>query len=104
MLTSSTASSTRQRERALEEEMNLEKYEFQSEFLRSRLAQGRDEGREEGRVEGLARAVITVLEARRLSVSDEQRGMILGCTEPEVLEAWLQRAATADGAGDLFGP
>jgi len=74
-----------------------------SEFARRFIAKGRAEGEVEGRlegktvgrVEGHARALLRILGARGLSVSDAERGEILCCAELVVLEAWLDRALTA---------
>ena len=57
--------------------------------------QGRDEGRREGRVEEAARAVLTVLRARGLEMSDTAREHILAEKIPERLERWLAKAAVA---------
>jgi hypothetical protein len=50
----------------------------------------------------LAQAVLTVLEARRLRLSDDQRATVLACTDPDTLAIWLQRAATATVTDELF--
>ncbi len=97
--------------RVLEAEMNLENYEVQSEFLRKLKAsaqaqgeaQGHAQGQAEGRREALTCAVVEVLAARGLAVTDEQRARITACTDPDALVAWLQRAATASNADELFG-
>lgn len=88
--------------RHLEELMATGTYEYQSDFARRYVEQGRAEGREEGRAEGEARAVLRVLAARRVEVSEEVRERVLGCTDPEVLDRWLERALTARTAHDLF--
>jgi hypothetical protein len=46
--------------------------------------------------------VLDVLDARGLTVSDAQRERILGCSDLEVLKAWLRRAATVATADALF--
>lgn len=79
--------------------MNFGKCELDSPFLRERMA----EKQAEGRVEALAGAVLKVLEARRVPISDEQRETITACTDPELLDAWLQQAVTAASADELFG-
>lgn len=84
--------------RTLEVEMNLQNYEVRSEYLRKLKA----EGRAEGRAEGLGRAVLEVLEARGLSVTDEQREMVTRCADVDTLLAWLQRAVTASRPDELF--
>jgi predicted transposase/invertase (TIGR01784 family) len=72
--------------------------------------EGREEGREEGRKEGelrgqvttLAEAVLTVLTARGLSISESVRAQILSTTDPALLTAWLARASTAASAEDCL--
>ena len=52
----------------------------------------RDRGKAVVRVEGHARALLRILGARGLSVSDAERGEILCCAELTVLDAWIERA------------
>jgi hypothetical protein len=65
-------------------------------------AEGRAQGRAEGRLDGYADAIVRVLGARGLPVTNEQRGRILGCRDPEILNAWLVRSATATSVHDVF--
>src|SRR5436305_3203822 len=92
-------------------ETMMKGYEYQSDFAKKYVAQGRAEGLAEGRTEGLtkgltegrtegrteeaARAVLTVLRARGLAVSDAVRERILSRKDPERLERWLEKAAVA---------
>jgi hypothetical protein len=46
--------------------------------------------------------VLTVLEARGLTVSPEQRERILGCKDAAELVRLIRRAATIERASDLF--
>lgn len=87
---------------ALEELMASGNYEFQSDFAKKHQAKGRTEGREEGEQLGRARAVLSLLEMRKLIVSSEQRARILACTDSAQLDAWLLKAATAAAADELF--
>jgi hypothetical protein len=96
--------------RKLEELMRIEGYQYQSEFARKYYAKGRDEGRDEGReqgreqgrVEGQAEALLCILAARGLEVSESQRARILSCTAPSTLQTWLRRAVQIDHMDDLF--
>ncbi|MEO5730669.1 MAG: hypothetical protein ABI134_31985 [Byssovorax sp.] len=63
----------------------------------------RDEGRDAGRLEGFAQAILSVLEARGISVEDRVRAAILGCAEVPRLTQWLARATTAVRADDVIG-
>ena len=62
-------------------------YEFQSDFAKKLIAKGRAEGR--------AHAILDVLEARGVHVSDEARARVLACTDAAQLATWLRKAATA---------
>ena len=65
-------------------------------------AEDRVQNRTEGRVESRAEDVLTVLEARGIGLSSEDRTRITGCTDLKQLSTWLRRAVTADKASDLF--
>jgi flagellar biosynthesis/type III secretory pathway protein FliH len=64
--------------------------------------QGRAEGRAEGEAKGKAQAVLAVLEARGLRISDEQRATIVGCADLAELERWVRKAVTVKKTGALF--
>lgn len=51
---------------------------------------------------GLAKAIVSVLEARDLTLTDEQREEILACTDLAELDRWLDLAVTAASADELF--
>ncbi len=95
--------------KALEEHM-ASGYEYQSDFAKKYVAQGRAEGRAEGKAEGEAEgeargeanALLRVLAARKLSVSDAQRERILGCTDLPSLNRWIERAVTAETTDAVF--
>jgi predicted transposase YdaD len=94
----------------MEELMASGNYEYQSEFAKTHQAKGRAEGRTEGRAEGRtegraegeARSLLTVLDARGLVVSAEQKERITTCTDLELLGRWLRKAVTARSAEELF--
>jgi hypothetical protein len=65
-------------------------YEFQSESLRKNVATTK------------AAAVLAVLEARELSLSDEQKKRILGCADITTLDQWIRRAVTTASVDALF--
>ena len=65
-------------------------------------AEGRTEGRTEGRAEGTAKSVLMIMGARGLHVGDAARQRIEACSDVEMLEHWLVRAATAASAEDIF--
>jgi hypothetical protein len=55
-----------------------------------------------GETSGHAAAVVIVLEARGIQLTDEVRERILGCTDIEHIKLWLRWAATAPAEADLF--
>jgi hypothetical protein len=56
----------------------------------------------EGEADGEARAVLALLEARRIEVPDATRALITGCQDLAQLDTWVRRAATAASIDDLF--
>jgi post-segregation antitoxin (ccd killing protein) len=70
-------------------------YEYQSDFAKKYVAQGRTE-------EG-ARALLTVLRARGMAVSDVARERILAQKDPERLERWLEKAAVVASVAEVLG-
>jgi hypothetical protein len=88
--------------RALEAEMNLEKYELRSEYLRRLKAEGLAEGEARGQLVALGHAVLKVLEARGIAVADEQRAIVAACIDRELLDEWLVRAVRVADADELF--
>jgi Uma2 family endonuclease len=58
-----------------------------------------DAVRDEGKAEGKAEAVLSILEARGVAVSEPVRARILGCGDLPTLDAWLRRAVDA-ASGD----
>jgi len=65
-------------------------------------AKGRAAGRSEGRAEGIANSIVMVLSAREFHVSEAVRRRIESCTDIEMLDHWLVRAATAVTVDDVF--
>ena len=47
-------------------------------------------------------ALLAVLAARRIDLSDEARATITACNDTETLTAWIGRAATADSIEDVL--
>ncbi|TNY38612.1 hypothetical protein EIO00_02230 [Thermomonospora catenispora] len=64
---------------------------------RQGLQRGR--GRRRGRE---AKALVRFPEARGLEVSAEVRERIRGCTDLDLLERWIGRAAVVESAGQVF--
>jgi hypothetical protein len=85
-----------------QEEQMASGYEYQSDFAKKYVAQGRAEGEAKGEAEGEANALLHVLAARRLTVSDAQRARILACTDLDTLTRWIERAVTAETTDAVF--
>ena len=71
-------------------------------LLAEGMAKGMAQGVVEGELRRAAASVLTVLEARELSVTAEVRTRIEGCQDLEVLQHWLTRAVTVASADDVF--
>ncbi len=59
-------------------------------------------GEARGRVEGEAHAVLAVLEARGIPVTEQQRQQILECQDLERLNSWVRKAVTLAVVDELF--
>ena len=66
------------------------------------VAQGKAQGVVEGELRRAGASVLTVLEARGLSVSAEVRSRIEGCQDLDVLQHWLTRAVAVASADQIF--
>lgn len=56
----------------------------------------------EGEADGERDAVLLILKARALAITDEQRRRIQSCTDLSQLKSWVERAATASTTDELF--
>lgn len=81
-------------QRYLEALMATPTYEYRSDFARRYYVQGEAKGE--------ARAVLGVLDARGVDVTEDARTRITECTDLAQLDFWVRRAATADSINDLF--
>ncbi len=64
-------------------------------------AAGVQEGRDTGRDEGKVSAILAVLAARGLAVSDEVRARITACRDAATLDRWIVRAALSRSADEV---
>ena len=62
----------------------------------------REEAEAMGRAEGKAEALLAVLEARGLSLSNVQRELILATRELALLDEWLRCALGATATAEIF--
>ncbi|MFG2130998.1 hypothetical protein ACGFNV_24710 [Streptomyces sp. NPDC048751] len=60
------------------------------------------EGEAKGEAAGEAKAILRFLEARGVSVPDDARERIAGCTDLDLLNRWLDRTPHAQSVDDLF--
>jgi hypothetical protein len=86
----------------LEEIMSSTTWPVYSPFAREHFGKGKAEGKAEGLVEGEVQALLVVLEARGLAVSDQAGERIGSCTDPVQVKEWVRRAATATSVDDIF--
>lgn len=68
--------------------------EYESNFARQYYGQGTTEGRTE--------AVLDVLTARGIPVTDAERARIVECTDLDRIGVWLRLAATTRSIDELF--
>jgi len=64
--------------------------------------EGKLEGKLEGVVEGKRAALLTLLDAREISASDNERAMINACADDALLDQWIVRAATASAVAEVL--
>lgn len=99
--------------------MTVPTYEYQSQFTERLREQGRAEGQELGFKRGLlrgmqrgldmgeaaqaARALKFVAGARGITLTPAHQATINDCEQVWKLERWLERAATATSADEIFG-
>ncbi|MFZ5889457.1 MAG: Rpn family recombination-promoting nuclease/putative transposase [Myxococcota bacterium] len=66
------------------------------------IQEGRAQGVAEGRAEGMAQALLAVLGARGLTLSDSERALIVACKDLAQLSHWLQRATHVSSVTELL--
>jgi hypothetical protein len=66
------------------------------------MAEGSAEGMAKGETKGTAVAILTVLDARGLSVTPALRKRITVCNDLPLLERWLRRVSTAASVEEAF--
>ncbi len=87
---------------ALEEQMDIRKYEFKSDFAKKHQAKGREEGLAEGARSARVAALLAILDARGLAVSAAEEDTIRACTDDAALTRWIRKAATAATVTEVF--
>lgn len=79
----------------MEQLMATQSFLYQGKYAQSLIA--------EGEARGEAKSLLLVLEARGVELSESEREKVLGCTDQQILAAWLKRASSAEKAEDVFG-
>lgn len=91
----------------LETRMSIGKIEYKSDFARryygAGLTEGEARGEARGKAEGKAEALLAVLRARGVALSQGERERILACEDTKKLDVWIERAVVATRAAELFG-
>lgn len=82
--------------------MALDTSFYRSSFSRMLRDEGRAEGRAEGAAEGRSLSLDRILDKRGIMVSAEQRTRVLSCDDLDQLDEWIERAATATCASEVF--
>jgi hypothetical protein len=67
-----------------------------------RERKGELRGKTQGKIQGKAAAILAVLAARAIDVSDEMQARVLACQDDATLDTWLARAAVASSLGDVL--
>jgi hypothetical protein len=89
-------------QRILEELMKSDTWPVYSPFAKETFGRGREEGKKEGKAEGKAEAILSMLEARNLDVTDAERDRIAECTDLRQIETWVRRVVAVEKTSDLF--
>lgn len=66
------------------------------------IEEGLAKGLAEGEIKGEVRSILALLKSRDLEISSEVRDRITRCTDPDLLETWVCRAATVSSADEIF--
>jgi hypothetical protein len=82
----------------LEEIMTSTAWPVHSPFAKEHFGRGKAEGKAEGEAD----AILLVLKARGLAVTEAEHDRIMACTDLRQLQTWVTRAATAEKTSDLF--
>jgi hypothetical protein len=83
--------------------MSIGKIEYKSDFAKRYYGAGLLEGEARGKAEGKAEALLAVLRARGVALSQGERERILACEDTKKLDVWIERAVVATRAAELFG-
>jgi hypothetical protein len=71
-------------------------------FEREHFSKGKSEGKSEGKAEGMAMAILAVLAARGLEVTEDQRSKFLACSDAAKLDRLVARSVSAATTSELL--
>lgn len=77
-------------------------YPHVSQWRAQATEQGIEQGIEQGSVKTRIEDILRILARRNMSVSEDDRAVIEGCTDMDTLEVWFDRALVIDELEDLF--
>jgi len=66
------------------------------------IGKGRIEGERKGKLEGERQMLLRLVDKRGLALTETQRERLLACTDEAQLQAWFDRALTADDVDAIF--
>lgn len=95
----------------LEKLMSTKAREFYSDIFQENFDKGVAKGKAEGMAKGMAKGLaqgkaellLKLLALKQIAVSEADRARILGCTDPDRLDAWAGRVLTATSLREVFG-
>jgi hypothetical protein len=76
--------------------------EYKNDFFDRAEALGEARGEARGKAAGKAEVLIKILDARAIGLTGEQRDLVVSCTDPGQLDAWVDRALAATSVDDVF--
>ncbi len=82
----------------MEEWMRIEDYEFKSDLALRNQARGRVAGK----AEGVATALLKIRTARGIQITEDQQAQILGCTDLDTQEVWLDRVLQGANVDEIL--
>jgi predicted transposase YdaD len=82
--------------------MNAQAGKLISRWHTDSFEKGEAMGIAKGEAMGIAKTIISVLEARGLTVTESQRQRVLDCTDVAQLNRWVDRSVTITDVAALF--
>jgi hypothetical protein len=77
--------------------------EFVESFVDEGIRQGIEKGIEQGKARGEAAALLKLLKARGVDLTEKQHDAVTSSNDLKEIDRWFDRALTATSADDIFG-